>query len=198
MNWNPERLRGLPKVTQSRDQKPACLLTHILSTDFPPCWREPNVVLISKMAITLRSFYEGIQPVIENLKTNTCDNEINLKSSLQRKIRWSMHHSCCGYTTGPHSLLWPAQCVGNSFVVGWARFHCYWALNLTPHPHFLLVEWVRLHCCMDQRGKCDTVYNVDPGQMLVPFPFALTENTIRGAWRQFFNDNRLHFIETRA
>lgn len=178
---------------------PACLLTHILSTDCPPCWREPNVDLISKMAITLHSFYEGIQPVIENLKTNTRENEINLKSSLQRKIRRSMHHSCYGYTTGPHSLPRPAQCVGNSFVVGWARFHCYWALNLTPHPHFLLVEWVRLHCCMDQRGKCDTLCRMQIlDKCWFLSLFALTENTIRGARRQFFNDNRLHFIETRA
>ena len=56
------------------------------------------MVLISKTAITLHSFYEGIQPVIRESE-NTRENEINLKSSLQRKIRRSMHHSCCGYTT---------------------------------------------------------------------------------------------------
>lgn len=133
MNWNPERLGGLPKVTQSQDQKPACLLTHILSTAFPPCRGQPNVVMISKVAITLHSFYEGIQPLIENLKTNTCENEINCKSSLQRKSRQNVHHSRCGYVAGPHSLLWGSTLCGkHRFVVGWARFHSYRTLNLTP------------------------------------------------------------------
>lgn len=37
------------------------------------------MILVSKMAITFPSFYKGIQPLTENLKTNTCKNENKLQ-----------------------------------------------------------------------------------------------------------------------
>lgn len=186
MNWNPEGLRGLPKVTQSQDQKPACLLIHILSTAFPSCRGQPNVVMISKMAITLHSFYEGVQPLIENLKTSTRENEINCKSSLQRKIRPNMHHPCCGYIAGPHSLLWGSTLYGkHRFVVGWARFHSYRALNLTPsHPPFPPC-WVgsATPSSRGSRGKLWHCVQCQPWTNVGSFPLCFDRKHHQRCWK---------------
>lgn len=186
MNWNPEGLRGLPKVTQSQDQKPACLLIHILSTAFPSCRGQPNVVMISKMAITLHSFYEGVQPLIENLKTSTRENEINCKSSLQRKIGPNMHHPCCGYIAGPHSLLWGSTLYGkHRFVVGWARFHSYRALNLTPsHPPFPPC-WVgsATPSSRGSRGKLWHCVQCQPWTNVGSFPLCFDRKHHQRCWK---------------
>lgn len=52
-------------------------------------------------------FCEGIQPLIENLETNTCENEINCKCSLQWKVRNNVCpvSLCHGHIIDPHNLL---------------------------------------------------------------------------------------------
>lgn len=160
----------------------------------PSCLWEPNMILFSKMAITLYSFYKGIQPSVENLKTNTCENEINCKCSLQWKTRDNVYPLCHGHIRDPHNLLRDSTARGKHklcSLIGKASI-----LQGAPPlpPYFLVVEWVLLHNYTDERRKCmrSSVYNVVPWQMLVPFPFALTENTTRGPGKPFFNDNCLH------
>lgn len=199
MKWGPESLRGLPKVTQSGDWKPAWLLANVLSTAPSSCLREPNMILISKMAITLHSFYKGIQPLIENLKTNAWKwNKLQKFFTAENKkkhaslVLWT-HHRSPQSAARQHSV-WEAQAL---------QLHKQ-GFNLTGHltsstlfPPPCWVGSATLLC--GWKGKTwSSVYSVNPGQMLVPFPFAFTENAIRGPRKQFFNDNCLCLKESRS
>lgn len=151
----------------------------------PSCLWEPNMILFFKIAITFLSFYKGIQPLIEDLKTKTCENEINCKCSLQWKTRHNVCPLCHEHIIDPHNLLQDSTACGKHRLCSLISKASILQGTSPLPPYFLAVEWVLLHNYTDERRKCmwSSVYNVVPWQMLVPFPFALIEKHHQRSWK---------------
>lgn len=81
--------------------------------------------LASNMAIMLHSSYRGIQPLIENLKTNTHENEMHCKWSLSWQVRGNACPLCHRHIADPRNMLRHRLC---HFM---ARFQSHRALNLS-------------------------------------------------------------------